>query len=348
MTNIGEKSKIFVIDYIIRGDSLATILEVAKKAGVSVATVSRVLNNRHQVREVTRSKVEQAIIALNYEPSVLGRNLRNSESRLLLVLIPSIANPFYTEIINGIEDTAIKEGYNIMLCETDSNPQREAIYFNLVRNRMADGIILMDPTINRNNVLQLADQHPIVQCSEFDKDGLISYVSINNELAAYQAVKHLIKIGRQRIALINSEEKFLYARERRAGYERAFREYGRSVNPSYMYNIKGLSFENGQQAMRMLLEQQEKPDAVFAVSDVFAIGALKEIHEAGLSVPDEIAIIGFDKISFSNMTYPTLTTIAQPMYRMGSISAEMIIAKIRGEKVESRLLEHELIIREST
>ncbi|CDQ38461.1 MULTISPECIES: LacI family DNA-binding transcriptional regulator [Virgibacillus] len=327
---------------------MATIQEVAKKAGVSVATVSRVLNNSHTVKETTRFKVEQAIGALNYAPSVLGRNLRNSESRLLLVLIPSISNPFYTEIINGIEDTAIHEGYNIMLCETDSNPQREAIYFNLVRNRMADGIILMDPTINRNNVLQLAETHPIVQCSEFDKEGHISYVSINNELAAYQAVKHLIKIGKRKIAFINSDEKFLYARERKAGYEKAFNEYDMSVEAKWMYNIQKLNFESGQQAMRTLLNQADRPDAVFAVSDVLAIGALKEIHASGLNVPNDIAVIGFDKISFSNMTYPTLTTVSQPMYRMGCISATMIIKKIRGEKVESMLLEHELIIREST
>ncbi|GAA0438911.1 MAG: LacI family DNA-binding transcriptional regulator [Bacillota bacterium] len=327
---------------------MVTIQEVAKRAGVSVATVSRVINNRSKVKEKTRNRVEQAIDELNYEPSVLGRNLRNSESRLLLVLIPSISNPFYTEIINGIEDTSIKEGYNILLCETDSNPKREAIYFNLVRNRMADGIILMDPTINRKNVLELATNHPIVQCSEFDKEGNISYVSIDNELAAYQAVKHLIKIGKKRIAFINSDEKFLYARERRAGYEKAFREFNIAVEKKRIYNINQLNFESGQQAMRTLLNQEEKPDAVFAVSDVLAIGALKEIHANGLKVPDDIAIIGFDKISFSNMTHPTLTTVSQPMYRMGCISASMLINKIKGEEVESMLLEHELVIREST
>ncbi|RDW21480.1 LacI family transcriptional regulator [Oceanobacillus arenosus] len=327
---------------------MANILEVAKMAGVSVATVSRVINNRKNVSEKTRNKVEQAIRELHFEPNVLARNLRNSESRLLLVLIPSISNPFYTEIINGIEDTAIEQGYNILLCETDSNPEREAIYFNLIRNRLADGIIIMDPTINRENLIELARMHPVVQCSEFDEAGNISYVTIDNELAAYQAVKHLIKLGQRKIALINSDERFLYARERRRGYEKALMEAGLPIETSWIYHTGKLGFEYGQQAMRSLLNVKNLPTAIFAVSDILAIGAMKEILSRGLRIPDDIAIIGFDKISFSNMTFPTLTTVAQPMYAMGSISAKMIINKIKGKKVESIILDHELIIRNST
>ncbi|PAV31236.1 LacI family transcriptional regulator [Virgibacillus profundi] len=327
---------------------MATIQEVAKKAGVSAATVSRVLNNRTTVTEKTRNKVDQAIKELNYEPSVLGRNLRNSESRLLLVLIPSISNPFYTKIINGIEDRAIEQGYNILLCETDSNPKRETIYFNLLKNRLADGIILMDPTVNQESLLELASSHPIVQCSEFDENEIISYVSIDNELAAYHAVRHLIKLGQEKIAFINFNENFLYARERRRGYERALKEFGLEIESNWIYNTTQLGFENGQQAMRKLLNQNNRPTAVFAVSDVLAIGALKEIQSSGLKVPEDIAIIGFDKISFSNMTHPTLTTIAQPMYQMGVLSANMLIKKIKGDQVENMILDHELIIREST
>ena len=194
---------------------MANIQQVAQKAGVSVATVSRVLNNTASVSPKTRLKVEKAIKELNYEPSMLGRNLRNSESRLLLVLIPSISNPFYTEIINGIENIAINNNYNILLCETDSNPKRENIYFNMVKNKLADGIISMDPTVNRQKLNELAENHAIILCSEYEEGTTIPYVTIDNELAAYQAVKHLIKIGNKKIALINSDEKFLYARQRR-------------------------------------------------------------------------------------------------------------------------------------
>ncbi|MBO1912899.1 LacI family DNA-binding transcriptional regulator, partial [Microvirga sp. 3-52] len=134
----------------------ATIQEVAKKSGVSVATVSRVINNPSLVREATRVKVQRIIEELNYEPSVLGRNLRTAKSRLLLTLIPSISNPFYIEIINGIENAAIEQGYNILLCETGSNPIKENIYFNLLKSQLADGIISMDPTVDRTKLLELA------------------------------------------------------------------------------------------------------------------------------------------------------------------------------------------------
>ena len=331
-----------------RSEDMATIQEVAQKAKVSVATVSRYLNNPDIVAKATRLRVEEAIQDLNYEPSILGRNLRKSESKLLIVLIPSISNPFYTEIINGIEDTAIEQGYNILLCQTDSNPKREAIYFNLIKNQLADGIISMDPTVNRKNLTEIAKEYPLVQCSEYDEEGIISYVTINNELAAYHAVKHLIKIGHKKIAMINSNEKFLYARERKQGYERALKESGLSSYPGWVYTTDNLEFDSGRLAMKNLLNQDIRPTAVFAVSDILAIGALKEINATGLHVPEDIAVIGFDKINFSNMTYPTLTTIAQPMYQMGSMSAQMLINKISGKRTDSIILDHELVIREST
>ncbi|SDM49791.1 LacI family DNA-binding transcriptional regulator [Sediminibacillus halophilus] len=327
---------------------MTTIHQVAKQAGVSVATVSRVLNGQNSVTAKTRIKVEDAIKKLNYEPSLLGRNLRNSESRLLLVLIPNISNPFYSEIINGIENTAIELGYNILLCETDTNAERENIYFDLVRKKMADGIISMDPAVNTDSLIRLAENHAIIQCSEYAVDSGIPYVTIDNAQAAYRAVKHLIKIGHQRIALINSDKKFLYARQRQLGYQKALEENDMGLEDSLIVHTKGLDFSYGQQAMKKILMQKERPTAIFAVSDLLAIGALKEIHNQGLRVPEDIAIIGFDKIAFSNMTHPTLTTISQPMYEMGKAAADMLVKKIQGEEVESLILEHELVIREST
>ncbi|WP_099363236.1 LacI family DNA-binding transcriptional regulator [Fredinandcohnia onubensis] len=327
---------------------MANIQQVAQKAGVSVATVSRVLNNATSVSPKTRLKVENAIKDLNYEPSMLGRNLRNSESRLLLVLLPSISNPFYTEIINGIQNTAITNNYNILLCETDSYPQRENIYFNMIKNKLADGVISMDPTVNMHKLNELAENYSVILCSEYEEGGSIPYVTIDNELAAYQAVKHLIKLGHERIALINSDEKFLYARQRRNGYERALKEFNLPIRDEWIYHTKELEFQNGVQAMRVMFQLAEKPTAVFAVSDTLAIGALKGINGNGLHVPNDIALVGFDNISFSNMTNPTLTTISQPMYKMGSIAVNMLISSIQGEKVESVVLDHELIIREST
>jgi len=327
---------------------MANIQQVAQQAGVSVATVSRVLNNPSAVSPKTRLKVENAIEDLKYEPSILGRNLRNSETRLLLVLIPSISNPFYNEIINGIEHTALANQYNILLCQTDSSPYRENIFFNMVKNRQADGIISMDPTVNRQKLIELSAKHSIIMCSEYDENGTIPYVTIDNESAAYYAVKHLITLGNEKIALINSDEKFLYARQRRIGYERALKEFHLPIREEWIYHTNELEFHNGVQAMRKLLQLKERPTAVFAVSDTLAIGALKEINNSGFSVPSDLAVVGFDNINFANMTNPTLTTVAQPMYKMGSIAAEMLINSIKGEEVESAILDYEIMIREST
>lgn len=327
---------------------MANIQQVAKQAGVSIATVSRVLNGQNTVSLKTRIKVEDAIKKLNYEPSMLGRNLRNSESRILLILIPTISNPFYLEINKGIENTAISQNYNILLCETDSNPERENIYFDLVRKKMADGIISMDPAVNVETLKKLAENYAIIQCSEYEEGSGIPYVTIDNEEASYRAVKHLIKIGHEKIALMNSDEKYLYARQRKMGYQRALEEHGISLNNQYIIQTQHLGFEYGQQAMKKILNLQDRPTAVFAVSDLLAIGALKEINTNGLHVPNDIAVVGFDKIDFSNMTNPTLTTIAQPMYKLGTTAARMLIDKIKGKEVESIILDHELVIREST
>lgn len=327
---------------------MANIQQVAKQAGVSVATVSRVLNGQNTVSAKTKLKVQEAIKNLNYEPSMLGRNLRNSESRIILVLIPAISNPFYLEIIKGIENLAISQNYTILLCETDSNPEKENIYFDLLKKKMADGIISMDPAVNVDTLKELAEQYSIIQCSEYGGGIGIPYVTIDSEEASYRAVKHLIQIGHKKIGLMNSDEKFLYARERRMGYQRALAEHGIPLKEEYIFYTQHLGFEYGQQAMKKILAIEDRPTAVFAVSDLLAIGALKEVKASGLHVPNDMALIGFDRIDFSNMTNPTLTTIAQPMYKMGTVAAQMLIDKIKGKDVDSVVLNFELVIREST
>ena len=327
---------------------MATIQDIAKKACVSVATVSRVLNNKGNVTEKTREKVEHAIKELNYQPSILGRNLRTSKSRLMLVLLPDISNPFYSEIIKGIQDTGMINHYHILLCETDAKLERENIYLNMLKNKLADGMISMDPTINLEKLNELAKTHPVIFCSEYEQDGVIPYVSIDSEMGAYEAVKHLISTGNQKIALINSEERFLYARLRKAGYERALREFNLPIREEWIFHAKDLDFESGECGMRQLLELKDKPTAVFAVSDTLAIGAMKalEVHHEQKMNP--IAIIGFDNISLSTMTNPTLSTIEQPMYQMGVCAAEMLMKRMDGEEVKSVILDHKLVIREST
>lgn len=327
---------------------MSNIREVAAKAGVSVATVSRVLNHSSSVTGATKEKVQEAINSLNYQPSMLGRNLRTSESRLLLVLIPDISNPYYFEVIKGIEDTVLKNNYNILLCETGSDPNRENIYFDLVTSKMADGIISMDPAINIDTLTELAKDHAIIQCSEYETKSGIPYVTIDHELAAYEAVQHLIDVGHEKIAFMNSDKKFLYARQREKGYLQALKDNHITLPNSYIYYTKHLGFDEGQYTMQQILNHQEKPTAIFAVSDLLAIGALKEIHEQQLHIPNDMAVIGFDKIAYSDMTYPVLSTVEQPMFHMGCHAAQMLIRTIQGEMVDNIIMEHHLLKRSST
>lgn len=327
---------------------MANIHQVAKQAGVSIATVSRVLNNTSKVSEKTRHKVEKAIRELNYAPSMLGRNLRNSESRLLLVLIHTFSNPYYTEIINGIEDYAIENNYNILLCETDDNLQREDIFLHMVRNKLADGIISMNPTVHVDKLKELSESHSIVLCSDYYEDANIPYIAIDNTEAAYRAVKYLITMGNKKIGLINFNENLLYAKQRRIGFEKALNEFQLPICDEWIHYTDGLSFQDGVEAMRQMLRSKNRPTAVFIISDTLAIGAIKELHAQGIKVPQEMAIIGFDNIAFSSMTTPALTTVSQPKYQMGYRSAKMVIDRIQGLPVENVIMDYELIIREST
>lgn len=327
---------------------MATIEQVAEEAQVSVATVSRVINGNGPVSAKSRIKVENAVKKLNYEPNMLGRNLRRSESRIILSLLPNISNPFYANIIQGIEDTARKNGYNIVLCQTDSDSEREKVYLNLVKQKLADGVINLDPTVNKKILSDIGERYPIIQCCEYSADLNISYVAIDNKGAAYKAVKHLISIGHKNIALINTDDKFLYARHRKEGYMCALQESNIAIRNEWIVS-GNLDFESAQQAVKYLLSLEKKPTAIFAVSDILAIGALKTINELSLKVPEDISLVGFDNIPYAKMVTPALTTVAQPMYEIGIEACKMLIQRLKGDKsIKNRILDVELIIREST
>ena len=326
---------------------MLTIKEVAKEANVSVATVSRVINNNVPVSSKARIKVENAIKKMNYEPNMLGRNLRRSENRFILALLPNISNPFYAAIIKGVEDTAMSQGYNVILCQTDAEPEREKSYLNLLKQKLADGVINLDPILDEEFLIKIGEKYPIIQCCEY-RDLDITYVSIDNKAAAYKATNHLIDIGHKNIALINSNEKYVYARQRKEGYIKALIDSNIKPKDKWIVNVD-LDFESAQNAVKYLLSLDEKPDAIFAVSDILAIGVLKQISQAHLRVPEDIAVVGFDNIPYAKIVTPALTTVNQPMYTMGAKACKKLIHKLRQDKeVENEILDVQLIVREST
>lgn len=328
---------------------MATIQDVAKAAGVSVATVSRVLNGSSAVSEKTKEVVLDVIKKLDYQPNLLGRNLRRLKTKMILVLLPNIANPFYSRVVKGIEDISHKNGYNVMLCNTDSDRNREKVYLELLYSRLADGVIFMSPEIGKDELSEIAHKFPVVQCCEYKEGASASYISIDNFNAAYTAVKHLVDCGYQRIGMISADNRFLSTVQREAGYRKALEDSSLKYDAGYIrYGDYG--FKSGKTAAEQLLNLEKRPDAIFAISDIMAVAAIKAVREKGLRVPDDVAVMGFDNISFASMCDPMLTTISQPKYFLGCIAMELLLKQIYEGTKETRsvLLEHELIIRDST
>ncbi len=327
----------------------STIQDVAKAAGVSVATVSRVLNKSNTVTEATREVVLNAIKQLDYRPNLLGRNLRRTETRLILALLPTIANPFYSRIVKGIEDVAHKNGYNVLLCNTDSATDREQLYLGLLKNRLADGVILMAPEIDGEELTSIGSDFPVVQCCEYKEGAQVSLARIDNHAAARKAARHLISLGHQKIGMISSHNHFLSTLRREEGFKSVLEEAGFPLMDQYMA-YGDYSFKSGHRSALGLLSLKERPTAIFAISDIMAIGVLRAAREKGMRVPEDVAVVGFDNISFTSMCAPMLTTVSQPKYDLGCTAMDLLLKTIRGELKDpvEIVLENELIIREST
>ncbi|MFM0178316.1 LacI family DNA-binding transcriptional regulator [Paraburkholderia aspalathi] len=326
-----------------------SIAQVAEQAGVSVATVSRVLNGHENVRPATRDKVLAAVDASGYRVNELARNLRTAESRLLLTMVPDVGNPFYAEIVRGIDSVARQHGYFMLLCDTGADPGRERSYFDLLRRRRADGAICLDPATIQQALGEASSALPWVACCEFDPEMGVPYVGIDNYKAAGDAVRHLLARGHQRIGLINSDVDYLYARQRQQGYLDALTEAGITPDERWRMNLNSLDYEAGASAAALLVQQPHAPSAIFAVSDTLAIGVIHGLRSVGKRVPDDVAVVGFDDISLAAQVDPPLTTIAQPMRELGETAARLLLQRLANPlaNVPGVLLPHRLVIRRS-
>ncbi|PYE16065.1 LacI family DNA-binding transcriptional regulator [Paraburkholderia silvatlantica] len=331
-----------------RGGSIAA---VAQRAGVSVATVSRVLNGHANVRAATRERVLAEIEMSGYRVNELARNLRTAESRLLLTMVPDFGNPFYAEIVRGIDSVARAHGFFLLLCDTGADAGRERSYFDLLRRHRADGAICLDPATVQHALAAESTALPWVACCEFDPDVGVPYVGIDNYRAAHEAVRHLIARGRRRVALINSDEHYLYAQQRRDGWRDALGAAGIAMRDAWRVNVNCLDYDAGAQAAAALMQLPagEAPDAIFAVSDTLAVGVINGLRGAGRRVPHDVAVVGFDDIALAAQIDPPLTTIAQPMRELGETAARLLLRRFADPRasVPGVLLPHRLVVRES-
>lgn len=326
---------------------LPSIHAVAERAGVSIATVSRVLNNSKPVNDDTRRRVEEAVQALGYRTNMAGRSLAKSQSRLLMVLVPDFANPFYAQILQGAESVTRPAGYKLLLTDATGSEAAHQTAVDALYNRLVDGVINLthlddDPALQAS----LADM-PWVNCSEFAPASGLPYVSIDHRQAAIDAVQFLLNRGHRRIGLISADETYRWAQLRHEGYAQAIERAGLAPDPQLVRIAVDLDYEAGAQAVGGLLALMEPPTALFAVSDTLAIGAIKALRRAGKKVPDDIAVVGFDDLPLSAVFEPALTSVAQPMRDLGARAADILLARLRGEQAESRLLPHQLVVRDS-
>ncbi len=326
-----------------------TIRDVAQAANVSTNTVSRALNNKPDVSPETRRRVLAAAKELNYSPNNLARSLISKKTGTLGVVVTDNANPFYARIIKGIEDVGRRHGYSIILCNTDEDSEREEEAIRLLQQKRVDGI-LITPVQKDFRYLEVLRnyQSPFVLLNRHPKNEMVDYVINDNAYGARLAIGRLISVGRRKIAYICGPSTISSVQERLEGCFAAMEAGGLSPKSLHVERTN-LKMEDGFEAMQKLLEN-DRPDGVFAYSDILAIGAMKSILEANLRIPEDIALIGYDDIEFASMLEVPLTTVRQPRYRIGEKAANMLINKLNnknGTEVESVVLRPELILRKS-
>lgn len=327
---------------------MVSIQTIAKEAGVSVATVSRVMNGSDSVRPETCKKVREVMEKYNYQPNFSARNLRKMETRNVLVLMSSIVNPFLAKVVKGIEDASEQLDYHTLVCTTYDSQEKEKFYLDMISKRFADGAIMIGSNLRPQELRKTIGHIPIVQCSEYIVDIGIPRVSIDNKKAAYEATEHLIRLGRRKIAHITVDNHYISSRLRLEGYRQALDDYGIEFDPDIV--ITGnYGYKNALRQMNNFFDSKKSCDAIFAISDRMAASAIKSAQNHGFKVPDDIAVVGFDNIDICYITEPNITTVSQREHEMGSAAMNMLARLIAGkETCEEIVLSHYLIERGSS
>lgn len=322
--------------------------DVAKLANVAPATVSRVLSQPHLVSKETQEKVLKAIEELNYQPHIIARQFRKKETKTILVVVPDITHPFFSEVLKGIQHTAIKSGYRVILGDTENDIEREGEFVDLLFQKQADGMILLTARMDKDRIEQVSRQFPTVLACEYI-DGLdISTVSIDNISGARKITEHLISLGHTKIAHITGPMNVILSRDRLRGYRQAMISHDLPVDSAFIQE-GDFSLESGYHQMIRLLSLEQRPTSVFVFNDEMAIGAIKAAKDSGLKVPEDIAVVGFDNSKMSDIIEPHITTIEQPKYEIGKKAMELLLGLMSGKTLEQKkfVLKDELIVRES-
>jgi LacI family transcriptional regulator len=329
---------------------MPTMREVADKAKVSPTTVSHVINNTRFVSEDVRARVTAAMKELGYRPNALARSLRRGITFTIGLILPDSANPFFAEIGRAIEETAFQYGYNVILCNTEGEYNREQIYVDLLTKKQVDGLIFVAAGAQSESLSSLLQEDILVVLIDRQVPGIdVDVVLSDNRQGGYLATKHLVDLGHTRIACISGPSDITPSSERVIGYLQALQEAG--MPPDEKLIISGnFRVESGHQIVQELLAFPNPPTAVFASNDLMAIGAMRAVTQKGLRVPEDVSIVGFDDIELASYISPALTTVRQPKMEMGKTAVDLLIKQTQeGNRTASlTILNNELIVRDST
>ncbi|WP_028548358.1 LacI family DNA-binding transcriptional regulator [Paenibacillus sp. UNC451MF] len=328
---------------------MSSVKEVAERAKVSVATVSRVLNNHPSVKKDYRQKVMKAIEELNYKPNILAKNLRKQSSNTIAMVMTTIANPFYAGIVRGAQEAIRNSGYNMIIGTTE---WQATTYENMLSTSQVDGIIILSSWANKKTIQSLNEQFPVVMCNEYYDDINITYVSIDNKKAGYDATCELIRRGHRNIVYIAGSKKSSSVNDRLKGYKEALNEAGIEYNPQLIIKLTQGHGEDGQMIAMLneLVNEGIEVDSLLTHSDLMAAYILKGIREDAIHLAKNISLISFDGTFLAEISNPGLTTIVQPAFDLGFSAVNLLIQKIQNKEINKSgrlILDHQLTIRET-
>lgn len=309
---------------------MSSLTDVAKAAGVSIATVSRVISHPEKVAPDTEARVRKSMAELNYQPNRVARRLRQrgGKRHLLGLIIPDIQNPFFSEIARGVEDVAYANQFAVMLCNSDEDLKKESFYLDVLRAESADGIILPPITDRDAAVSRVAESGmPIVTVDRSLSNLTVDKVEVDNRQGAFDAVAHLTKTGHKRIGLITGKLNISTSRDRKLGYEDALAAAGIAGDPE-LVRTGDYKQASGVALAEELLALPKPPTALFVANNLMAVGAIETIHRRKLRIPADVAIIGFDDLPWAEALDPPLSVVRQPAYEVGRAAAELLLKRL--------------------
>ncbi|MEN8116600.1 MAG: LacI family DNA-binding transcriptional regulator [Bacteroidota bacterium] len=331
---------------------LVTIKDLARELKISPSTVSRALKNHPDISEETKRAVNELAQKLNYQPNAVALSLKQQRSNTIGIIIPEIVHYFFSSVISGIEDIAYDAGFNVIICQSNEKYEREVANAKTLLASRVDGVLvsISKETEDFKHLYNLQEHNiPMVFYDRVVPGMLADQVIIDDIDASYRATKHLIDSGRKCIAHFAGPQKLLIGKQRKEGYVKALKEAGLEVDNDLI--IEADSFEKARIAVMKLINEKKNFDGVFATNDLTAIGAMQTIQKKGIKIPDEIAIVGFSDGRFSGITDPTLTSVDQHGYEMGTIAMDMLLKRITSETdylAETKVLKADLIVRGSS